>query len=215
MLRYFVIMKIKKELIDPSTEEKIKNAARKVFTQKGYSGTKTRDIAEEAGINLALLNYYFRSKEKLFDIIMLESFQEFMRSMISVFNDEKTSLEKKIESMVSNYIDLLIKQPDIPLFILSELRNNPNEIIKKMSLDNNLMKSFFMKQIQQAIKEGKISDISPVHFFMNMMSLTVFPFVASPMLKNLGDLQQKDFDKLMLERKKLIPRWIKATMKVK
>lgn len=208
-------MKVKKEIIDPSTEEKIKNAARKVFTQKGYSGTKTRDIAEEAGINLALLNYYFRSKEKLFDIIMLESFQEFMKSMISVFNDEKTSLEKKIESMVSNYIDLLIKQPDIPLFILSELRNNPNEIIKKMSLDNNLMKSFFMKQIQQAIKEGKISDISPVHFFMNMMSLTVFPFVASPMLKNLGDLQQKDFDKLMLERKKLIPKWIKATMKVK
>lgn len=208
-------MKIKKEIIDPSTEEKIKNAARKVFTQKGYSGTKTRDIAEEAGINLALLNYYFRSKEKLFDIIMLESFQEFMRSMISVFNDEKTSLEKKIESMVSNYIDLLIKQPDIPLFILSELRNNPNEIIKKMSLDNNLMKSFFMKQIQQAIKEEKISDISPVHFFMNMMSLTVFPFVASPMLKNLGDLQQKDFDKLMQERKKLIPKWIKATMKVK
>ncbi|OFY86326.1 MAG: TetR family transcriptional regulator [Bacteroidetes bacterium RIFCSPLOWO2_12_FULL_35_15] len=208
-------MKVKKEIIDPSTEEKIKNAARKVFTQKGYAGTKTRDIAEEAGINLALLNYYFRSKEKLFDIIMLESFQEFMRSMISVFNDEKTSLEKKIESMVSNYIDLLIKQPDIPLFILSELRNNPNEIVKKMSLDNNLMKSFFMKQIQQAIKEEKISDISPVHFFMNMMSLTVFPFVASPMLKNLGDLQQKDFDKLMQERKKLIPKWIKATMKVK
>ena len=84
-----------------------------------------------------------------------------------------------------------------------------------MSLDNNLMKSFFMKQIQQAIKEEKISDISPVHFFMNMMSLTVFPFVASPMLKNLGDLQQKDFDKLMQERKKLIPKWIKATMKVK
>lgn len=208
-------MKVKKEIIDPSTEEKIKNAARKVFTQKGYSGTKTRDIAKEAGINLALLNYYFRSKEKLFDIIMLESFQEFMKSMISVFNDEKTSLEKKIESMVSNYIDLLIKQPDIPLFVLSELRNNPNELIKKMSLDNNLMKSFFMKQIQQAIKEEKIANISPVHFFMNMMSLTVFPFVASPMLKNLGDLQQKDFDKLMQERKKLIPKWIKATMKVK
>jgi AcrR family transcriptional regulator len=210
-----MMMKIKKEIIDHSTEEKIKNAARKVFTQKGYAGTKTRDIAEEAGINLALLNYYFRSKEKLFDIIMLESFQEFMRSMISVFNDEKTSLEKKIESMVSNYIDLLIIQPDIPLFVLSELRNNPNELIKKMSLDNNLMKSFFMKQIQQAIKDEKISDISPVHFFMNMMSLTVFPFVASPMLKNLGGLNQEEFDKLMQQRKKLIPKWIKAIMKVK
>lgn len=208
-------MKVKKEIIDHSTEEKIKNAARKVFTQKGFAGTRTRDIAEEAGINLALLNYYFRSKEKLFDIIMLESFQEFMKSMIGVFNNEKTSLENKIESMVCNYIDLLITQPDIPLFVLSELRNNPKELISKMNLENNLMKSFFMKQIQQAIKDGKIVEVSPAHFFMNMMSLIVFPFVASPMLKNLGDLKQEEFDKLMQQRKILIPKWIKAMMKAK
>ena len=73
-----------KLVVDPSTEEKIKNAARIIFHQKGYAGTKTRDIAEEAGINLALLNYYFRSKEKLFGIIMVESLQSFRLSMMDV-----------------------------------------------------------------------------------------------------------------------------------
>src|SRR6202007_2839144 len=90
---------------DPSTEEKIKDAARVIFHRKGYAATRTRDIAEEAGINLALLNYYFRSKEKLFDIIMLESLYEFRQFMQTAFNDEKTSLESKIETMVGKYID--------------------------------------------------------------------------------------------------------------
>src|SRR6201987_5095264 len=104
-----------------STEEKIKQAARKIFMQKGYAATRTRDIAEEAGINLALLNYYFRSKEKLFDIIMLESLQSFRQSMVNVLNDKKTSLENKVETLVNNYLDLLLAQPEIPLFVLSEL----------------------------------------------------------------------------------------------
>src|SRR5690606_19330293 len=92
---------------DTSTEEKIKNAARLVFNQKGYAGTRTRDIAEQAGINLALLNYYFRSKQKLFDLIMLETMQDFIQSMKTVFNDKNTSLQSKVEAVASRYIDLL------------------------------------------------------------------------------------------------------------
>ena len=69
---------------DSSTEEKIKAAARKVFTRKGFAATRTRDISEEAGINLALLNYYFRSKEKLFDLVMMENMQHFLIGMKEV-----------------------------------------------------------------------------------------------------------------------------------
>ena len=124
-----------KPAVDPSTEEKIKNAARIIFHSKGYAATRTRDIADEAGINLALLNYYFRSKEKLFDMIMLESLQGFRQSLAGVFNNEKTSLENKIETLVSNYIDLLIDQPDIPLFVLSELRTHPQKLVSIMKVD--------------------------------------------------------------------------------
>jgi len=78
---------VKKRVTDDSTEEKIKDAARMVFTEKGYAATRTRDIAEKAGINLALLNYYFRSKEKLFDMIMLEKLMHLMKGIVQVAND--------------------------------------------------------------------------------------------------------------------------------
>jgi len=204
-----------KPAVDPSTEEKIKNAARVIFHSKGYAATRTRDIADEAGINLALLNYYFRSKEKLFDMIMLESLQGFRQSLAGVFNNEKTSLENKIETLVSNYIDLLIDQPDIPLFVLSELRTHPQKLVSKMNGKEFLLNSAFIKQFQQAVKEGKIAPIHPLHFIMNLIGMVVFPFVGSPMLKNAGDLKQEDFNELMQQRKVLIPKWLQAISKIK
>src|SRR3546814_7833693 len=87
----------RKREINISTEEKIKEAARKVFTRKGYAAARTRDIAEEAGINLALLNYYFRSKEKLFHQVMIERMQELFGVLIPVMNDTSTALETKLD----------------------------------------------------------------------------------------------------------------------
>ena len=200
---------------DATTEEKIKNAARSVFHKKGYAATRTRDIAEEAGINLALLNYYFRSKEKLFDIIMTETIQGFLTSIMFILNNETTSFEQKIEVIVSNYIDLLIEEPDIPLFVLSELRANPDALISRISNKKVLMKSVFIMQFLQKIKEGKVAPIHPLHFIMNMLGMVVFPFVGSPMLKSIGDLKQKEFDELMQQRKKLIPKWVNAMLKIK
>src|SRR6478752_6416809 len=144
---------------DSSTEEKIKEAARVVFMKKGYAATRTRDIAEEAGINLALLNYYFRSKEKLFDIIMLETLQGFLKSISIAFIDEQTTLEEKIERIVSGYIDMLIIEPQVPLFIMSEIRQNPNELLKNMNVKQLIMNSAFSKQYEEAINKGAIAPL--------------------------------------------------------
>jgi AcrR family transcriptional regulator len=201
--------------LDTSTEEKIKAAARKLFTQKGYAATRTRDIATEAGINLALLNYYFRSKEKLFELVMMENMQHFMVSLTSIINDEKTTLEQKIETVVSNYIDMLTQQPDLPLFILSEIKANPERLIMKMGVKEVLFKSVLFKQLQEAISKGKVVPIHPLQFLMNLLGLSVFPFVASPLLQKVGDLKPKDFAALMQERKKMIPKWIKGMLKTK
>jgi AcrR family transcriptional regulator len=204
-----------KESANASTELKIKQAARKIFMQKGYAASRTRDIAEEAGINLALLNYYFRSKEKLFDIIMLENLQQFIEGLKEILNDKQTSLEQKIEAIVTNYINLLIQQPDLPLFVLHELRVHPKEIISKIDRDKFINKSYFMQQVKDAVKQGRIAPVNPLHFLINIIGLTVFPFVASPILQNIGGLNQQDFNTLMEERKKLIPKWIKAIMQKK
>lgn len=201
--------------LDTSTEEKIKEAARVVFLKKGYATTRTRDIAEEAGINLALLNYYFRSKEKLFGIIMLETVTGFMQTMATVLNDEKSSLEKKVEMIAFNYVDFIAKEPNIPIFILSEMRNNVNGLSEKLPIKQIVMNSMFFKQHQQAVEKGKITEPNPLHFLMNLLGLVVFPFIAQPLLQGVSGLSDIQFNTMMQERKKLIPVWIKAMMKAK
>jgi len=198
--------KIKTEA-DVSTEEKIKEAARKVFTSKGYAGTRTRDIAEEAGINLALLNYYFRSKDKLFEIIMQEKLQQFMFTMIPVLNDSGSDIEEKLTVIASNYIDMILTQPDLPIFVLSEIRNHPERFIKTTNIKKTLVESHFFRQILE-----KTPEVNPLHIIMNLLGMVIFPFVGRPILQTVGSLTDDEFARLMLERKKLVPRWIKLML---
>lgn len=201
--------------LDTTTEEKIKSAARVAFHKKGYAATRTRDIAEEADVNLALLNYYFRSKEKLFETIMFETLFSFMQNMAMVLNDEKSTLEKKVELVAEKYIDLIIKEPNVPIFMLSEIRNNAEGLLEKLPIKQLVMNSSFFKQHQDAVAKGKITEPNPLHFLMNLLSLVVFPFIAQPLLQGIGGMNNKQFNELMQDRKKLIPVWIKATMKAK
>ena len=203
---------IKKKKDEVSTEQKIIAVARNLFTQKGFDAVKTRDIAKEAGINLALLNYYFRSKEKLFEMIMLENMQKFFQGFSIIVNDEKTTYTKKIEQIVNNYIDMLLLAPDTPLFVLSQARSNPQKIVARKIF----LSSFFMKQIQDAIKSGEIAQVNIMHLMMNIVSMSIFPFIARPMFLNKeGGVTQEQFIEIMHERKRLIPKWIEATLKVK
>jgi len=197
---------------DISTEIKIRNAARIVFHKKGFAATRTRDIAEEAGINLALLNYYFRSKEKLFQLIMLDTLASFMESMVLVYNDKSTSLEQKVVLLSTKYIDLLLVEPEIPLFLMSELRNNPAKLFEKINVKDMLLQSHLYKQIEEAMIDNKMPSQNSLHFLTNIMSLIMFPFIASPMLKMVGNMNDAEYLLLMEERKTLIPKWIKASI---
>lgn len=199
--------------LQTNTQEKIKNAARIVFHKKGYAATRTRDIAEEAGMNLALLNYYFRSKEKLFNIIMLETFEKFIQGISSLLNDEKTTLEEKVELIVESYINLIIKEPDIPIFVVSEIRNNADMLLEKIPFKDLYFNSSFFQQYQKAVAEKKVDDVNPLQFFLNLLGLIVFPFIVKPMLQRLSNLDDEQFNRIMQERKKLIPVWIKSIVK--
>lgn len=184
-----------------------------MFQEKGYSGARTRDIADAAGVNLALLNYHFQGKENLFNLIMLESIQGFFQSLMLHFNDESTSLEVKIEAFVSSYIDVLISEPGIPLFVLSELRSNPEALLQKFGIQEFLMQSVFIRQLILRLANSPTNKgLHPLHFVANILGLCVFPFIASPLLKGLGSLSQSDFNSLMQERKVLIPKWVNAML---
>lgn len=198
---------------DSTTEEKIIAAARKLFTQQGFNAVKTRDIAKESGINLALLNYYFRSKEKLFEMVMQENMQYFFSSVLNVVNDEETSIKQKIERLVNTYLDMLALNPELPLFVMSHLRNNVNP--QRNQFQGRLKDSYFMKQIVEAIKRKEIAAIHPANIVINIVALSIFPYIGKPMLKNGHILNDAQFADLMEERRKLIPKWIEAMMQVK
>jgi len=193
-----------------STEERIKDAARKVFTQKGYGASRTRDIAEEAGINQALLNYYFRSKEKLFHEIMMERVQQLFGTVAPILWDNSTSLESKIEMMTSRYSDLLLENPDLPMFVLNEVRKRQQDFFKGNHAEQLLVTSSFYKQIK-----AKRKDLDPAHFLMNILGLILFPFIARPVFFAQKIVNEKKFRILVQQRRKLIPKWTNAIFQEK
>lgn len=200
---------------DETTESRIKEAARRVFHKKGYAATRTRDIATESGINLALLNYYFRSKHKLFEMIMEETMVQFLQSLVFVVNDEKTSFIEKTEKIACNYIDLLIRQPEIPVFIMSELQNGHiPAFFTKISPKDILMHSVFAKQWEEGVSKGIYTDIPLIQVLMNLLGLCVFPFIGAPMFKMVTGMNAQDFEKAMLLRKEKIHQWIHAMFSI-
>lgn len=190
-----------------STEEKILEAASKVFTEKGFAATRTRDIAEEAGINLALLNYYFRSKEKLFHQIMRVKVLQMFGSILPIIINGKTTLDEKIDLLSEKYFEVLSKNPNLPIFVMSEIHQNPNFI------PFNLPKDFLLNNVSliKQIKERK-PELNPLHFMISFLGMTIFPFVAKPVAQKLNLLQDEDFLHFVEERKKLIPIWIKTIL---
>ena len=197
---------------DISTEERIKAAARKVFHQKGFAGTRTRDIAEEAGINHAMLNYYFRSKEKLFGIVMMETMAQFFKGVNLMLNDESTSLDEKIDLIVSNYVDLLLKEPELPTFILNEVRPNPQAFVEQNPIKEALTHSVLTRQYAEAVARGEITEPNLMQAILNVIGLVIFPFIAKPILTSIVNIPEEQYKALMLQRKTLIPQWIKVIL---
>lgn len=205
--------KIEEEQEKISTEEKIKDAAKRVFQKKGFAATRTRDIAEEAGLNLSLLNYYFRSKEKLFELIMLETIFEFAKSLILVLNDEDSSIIQKVEIVADRYIDFIKKQPELPIFILSESRNNIGNVLENLPVKEILSNSVLVRQLKEKVEKGEMQEVNYVHFIMNVLGLIIFPFVAQPLIMGGTSMSSEEFIQMMEERKVLIPIWVEAMFK--
>lgn len=202
--------KKKKIEVDLSTEEKIRNAARKVFSEKGYFGTRTRDIAEEAGINLALVNYYFRSKEKLFEMIMQEKVYTLIGTIVPILINPSISLESKIDIVADSYIETLIANPDLPILVFNEIKNNPQGFGINMQIGPMLRESSIVKQIKE-----RNPNIDPLQFILSFIGMLVFPFISRPVFMGAGNISNESFNELMRQRKQFIPKWMDAILNAK
>jgi AcrR family transcriptional regulator len=196
---------------DGTTEEKIRAAAEKLFMRKGYGQTSVREIALEAGINLALMNYYFRSKEKLFELIMMDTIKVFFAQIQGILSEEGTSIEEKVRVFAANYIDLMISQPDLPSFVMGELRSHPESFVKKLGATGALPGMHFVQQLAGVQKSKSVT--APLQLFITLLGMTIFPFIARSMVQAAGGINQKQFVAMMEERKQLIPKWFNEIVK--
>jgi TetR/AcrR family transcriptional regulator len=198
------VAKIKKDL---TTEEKILEAAKNIFLAKGLDGARMQDIADEAGINKAMLHYYFRSKDKLFEQIFTEVAGHFLPKIIAILEAEKTVFEK-IEMFCREYISQVIETPYVPIFILNEINKQPEVFLKKVLNIRKPPVEAFLKQLEREAKQGIIKRTDPLQLFLNVLSLCVFPFVARPMLQLISGKDRSAFNLMMEQRKKEVPKMI-------
>ena len=184
-----------------STEEKILLAAKDVFMRKGYAGTRMQEVADAAGINKAMLHYYFRSKEKLFRVILTEATEIIAPMLVRAISSEKSVMDK-IEDLVRGYIAILKERPYLPLFVVHELSQNQGAFMRE-TLQKDTQQPAMLGFIQQVIEEGEagtIRKVNPLTLVMNTMSMVVFPYVARPMIEVMTDTQGITFDMLMADR---------------
>ncbi len=192
--------------IPANAEEKIKAAASELFTRNGFDAVKTRDIARAAGINLALLNYYFRSKKNLYRIIMLENFRVFFSGAFRILNQPGPGIPEKLQAVVAYYIDEISRQPHIPAFVLNEIRTNPSILNNELLAGISVMETPFYQELEAYCEAQKI-PYPPVHLLLNVLGMTIFPFLAEPMIRKVFQLDNTAFDRLLQQRKSLVPHW--------
>jgi TetR/AcrR family transcriptional regulator len=195
------------KIVQNTSEQNILAAARKVFVLKGFDGARMQEIADEAGINKALLHYYFRSKEKLFEAIFQVAFRKIFANVNELLESDKPIVEK-ISLFIDGYMDVLLQNPDLPGFIAHEINRNPDRVISLL-FEGKFNPGKLILQFSQEISKGSIRPIAPQHLMVNIIAMCIFPFIARPMLGKIvfqGD--PKLFEQFMLERKQEIKQFV-------
>lgn len=163
------------------TEVLILDAARKVFLDNGFDGSTMQQIANVAGINKALLHYYFRSKDRLFEAVFFEAFSRMVPNLFKIFTADIPFTEK-IKGLVNTYISALQEYPQIPQFILHELHRNPGRIIELMH-STGIDPEMVMNIIRTELKRNNLVIMEPQQLMVNLLAMCIFPFAARPMIQ--------------------------------
>jgi len=194
-----------------STEEKILEAAKKVFHRKGFEGARMQEIADEAGMNKALLHYYFRSKAKLFQAVFEAAFSGIMGNAKEIFFSDKP-LNEKICAFLTEYISVISENSYIPWFILNGMYERPEQL--KTIFDKASMNPFLlMEHLKEQIRQEYNAEVNPLHIWLNILSMSVFPVVAKPFLMEVFKLTEAQYLQILEERKTVVPCFVTSALK--
>lgn len=174
-----------------NTEKQILIAARDVFIAKGYEGARMQEIADQAGINKALLHYYFRSKENLFDAVFSEVAAHLFPAMKQLLEAD-LGLTEKITFFVKIYLQALHENPYIPAFVINTLNSNPERFLKYIK-KSGINPMGLQQQIEAEAAQGLIRKVKAEHLLVNIIAMCLFPFIARPIVQNIFDMKDEDY----------------------
>jgi len=176
-------------------------------------GARMQEIADEAGINKAMLHYYYRSKQLLFEAVFKKAFSLLAPQLNEVMNSDDKICDK-IKSFTHNYISFVIKHPYLPNFIIQELNRSPEFIQKLMTEKHFPSIDKFRTQINTKVAEGVLRPIKAEQLFINILALNIFPFIAKPLLQSIINVDDAEYKKLMEERKTEVADFIINAIKI-
>lgn len=184
---------------DTGTEQLIKDTAKQIFFAEGKLHATTQDIADAAGVNRTLLNYYFRSRDILFEQVATEARAEMSSELDSVFSSE-LEFKEKVQQLINVFMDQAMKFPYREMYVVTEL--NRTEKIVPEEKRNRIRQ--FLKEVNAEMEKGKIKKMDPRHFLMNLFALMAYPLITNCINKSLYNINDAEYLKLMKERKQLI-----------
>lgn len=189
-----------------ATELRILEAARKVFQTRGFAAARMQEIADEAGVNKALVHYYFRNKETLFAAVFDEAFSELVARINEIFFSGDP-IHNKVTAFAGYYVSFIGRNPYLPLFILNSLHERPEQVAALFAR-HKLVPGRLLDQIKNQVREETGREIDPMHIYINILSLSVFPVIAKPMIQTIFGFTDNQMDTFYSEREKAVPEFI-------
>ncbi|MNJ86210.1 putative HTH-type transcriptional regulator YttP [compost metagenome] len=186
-----------------STEEKIREAAKRVFIAKGFDGCTSREIAKAAGMNVALVNYYFCSKKQLFKLVFDAAMEDFMFSTVEVFTKD-LSLESKMRIFIEREYEFLTLHPDIPRFILSELSRGDKCEFDPVQILQKIESTGVFEELREAQEQGIIRKMDLANIMLMIMANCHYPFMAKPLMKHINQLSEEEYQERLTLQKQYV-----------
>ncbi len=197
---------------ESETEQRILDAARQVFILNGFSGARMQAIADKAGINKAMLHYYYRNKQKLFDAVFTEALGKILHVVFTIVESD-APLDTKIPRFFNEYIGILQQHPHVPAFVVNEVNQNGNWLPQMFKTHGVHKPQKILQQFAEIYQQPGLQCPRPEHLMVNMLSLVLFPFLAAPLIKRVLNMDDADFAAFLEERKTHLPAFFQQAIK--